>query len=94
MRKALTHCCHRCGWQQTLVLEEGDMQESFDHCPQCRSPGLLIRRATRLETLATTATHSGTTVAYCQHGKLPLKGVDSPYKWRQQKSLHFNTTRK
>ena len=96
MRNALTHCCHRCDWQQTLVLDDGesDTQEYFDHCPRCRSPGPLIRRATRLETLAASAAHSSTTVAYRQHGKLPLKGVDSPYKWRQQKPLHFNTTRK
>lgn len=94
MRKGLTHCCHHCDWQQTLLLDGEGMRECFDHCPRCRSPGLLVRRATRLETLAASAAHSGTTVAYRKHGKLPLKGVDSPDKWRQQNPFHFNTTGK
>lgn len=61
MRKALTHCCQRCDWQETLVLDDGecDMQERFDHCPSCRSPGLHARRATRLETLAATTARPG-----------------------------------
>ena len=96
MRQVLTHRCHSCDWQQTLALgtEGSDMQESLDRCPQCRAPSRLMRRATRLSSLPASADHSGTTAAYHQHGKLPLKGVDSPYEWRQQKSLNFNTTRK
>ena len=86
MRNALTHCCHHCDWQHTLVLDDGesDLHECFDHCPWCRSPDLLIRRATRLETLAVRVTRPSTTIAYRRHSKLPLKGIDSPYKRRQQ----------
>ncbi len=53
MRKALTHCCHRCDWHQTSVISDAksSQQESFDHCPRCRSPELFMRQATRLETL-------------------------------------------
>lgn len=96
MRKVLKHRCHSCDWQQTLALGDGgrDTQERLDHCPQCRAPSRLIRRATRLAPLPAYANHLGATVAYQQHGKLPLKGVDSPYEWRQQKSLIFDTTRK
>lgn len=76
MRKGLVHCCHRCDWQHTLLLDGEGMQECFDHCPRCRSPDLLVRRATRLETLAASFTCPGC-VAYRKHGKLPLKGLDS-----------------
>lgn len=74
MRKALTHCCPRCDWQQTSVLSgaESALQERFDHCPRCRCPGLLIRQATRLETLAASAARLSTTITYRQHGKLLL----------------------
>jgi hypothetical protein len=96
MRKALTHCCSHCEWQQALMLGdiERGMHVLFDHCPRCRSNGLLKRQATRLETLAARAVLSGTIVTRRRHGKLPLKGLDSPYKWRQQSSLHFNMTGK
>lgn len=96
MRKALTHCCPHCEWQQTLMLEdvERGMNVLFDHCPRCRSHGLLKRQASRLETLAASAALSGTIVTCRRHGKLPLKGLDSPYKWRQQSSLHHSMTGK
>jgi len=96
MRKALTHCCPHCEWQQTLMLEdvERGIHVLFDHCPWCRSYGLLKRQATRLELLAARAVLSGTIVTCRRHGKLPLKGLDSSYKWRQQSSLHFNMTGK
>lgn len=93
MRKAQTHCCHRGDWQETLVFAD-NMQECLDHCPSCRSPGLHTRRATRLKKLAATTARPGATVAYRQHGQLPLKGLDSPYKWHQQKPPCRNTTRK
>ena len=96
MKKALTHRCPNCEWQQTLMLEdvERGIHVLFDHCPRCRSLGLLKRQATRLETLAARAVLSGTIVTCRRHGKLPLKGLDSPYKWRQQSSLPFNMTGK
>lgn len=82
MRKALTHCCLQCDWQQTLMLDDGErgMQVRFDHCPRCRSHGLLKRQASRLETLAASAVLSGSIVTYRRHSKLPLKRLDSPYK--------------
>ncbi len=95
MRKGLTHCCDRCDWQQTVVLDNGEstIKESLDHCPWCRSPSFLLRRATRLETLAAIFTNPGGVADY-QHGKLPLKGLDSPYKWRQQSAPNFAKTGK
>lgn len=96
MRKALTHYCLHCDWQQTLMLDDGEryIQVLFDHCPRCRSHGLLKRQATRLETLAARTVLSGTIVTCRRHGKLPLKGLDSPCKWRQQSSRHLNMTGK
>jgi Zn-finger nucleic acid-binding protein len=96
MIKARTHYCPHCEWQQTLMLEdlERGMHVLFDHCPRCRSHGLLERQATRLETLATRVVPSDKIVTCRRHGKLPLKGLDSSYKWRQQSSLHFNMTGK
>ena len=85
MRTALTHCCRHCKWQQTMVPHDGGSttKECFDHCPWCRSLELLERRATRLEALAASFARPSY-AAYRRNGKLPRKGLDSPYKWRQQ----------
>ncbi len=86
MRAALTHCCRHCEWQQTMVPRDGDStttKECFDHCPWCRSLELLERRVTRLEALAAIFGRSGYAV-YRRNGKVPLKGLDSSYKWRQK----------
>ena len=85
MRTAMTHCCRHCEWQQTMGPHDGDSttKECFDHCPWCRSPELVERRATHLEALAASFARSGY-AAYRRSGKLPFKGLDSPYKWRQQ----------
>ncbi len=82
MRKALTHCCHRCDWHQTSVISDAksSQQESFDHCPRCRSPELFMRQATRLETLVASAARLGTANTYRQYGKLILSRVNSPCK--------------
>lgn len=95
MRKALTHYCNSCNWQQTEVFDDGErtMKESLDHYPWCRSLYLLVRRATRLETLAASFSHQRD-MPYCRDGKWPRKGLDSPYKWRQQSAHHFATTGK
>ncbi len=73
MRKALTHCCQCCDWQQTSMLGDGEsmQQELFDHCPQCRSPHPLMRQATRLEALGAAAARSRRATTYQNHGKLP-----------------------
>ena len=85
MRTAMTLCCRDCEWQQTMEPHDGDSttKECFDHCPWCRSLELLERRATRLEALAASYARWGY-AAYTRNGKLPLKGLDSPCKWRQQ----------
>lgn len=95
MRKALTHYCHNCNWRQTVVLDDGEstMKEGLDHCPWCRSPYLLVRRATRIETLAASFSRQRE-MAYCQDGKWPRKGLDSPHKWRQKSAHYFAITGK
>ncbi len=57
MRKALTHCCRCCNWQQTSVISDAksSLQDRFDHCPRCRSPELFVRQSSRMETLVASA---------------------------------------
>lgn len=54
MRKAMTHCFLRFGWQwSSAMYDEGSPPKcSSDHCPHCRSPNLMTHQATRLEALA------------------------------------------